>query len=342
MNTATIMSADRHKRKDGTINGKGHGETRRPIGSSLDAWLTGREARGEIAASTVATYAGHIKGFIRHIGADTDLADITLEDLEGWVASLRRPDGKPMQASARNTKVSTIRSFFAFATERGWLEVNPFIWINPAKVPRRVAKRIPPAELTKILATAPFRERTMILLMLQVGLRRGEIAGLALEDYDPHGRWLTVIGKGDRERRCAVPEEAAVALEKWVDAMPGDVRTGPMWPSSHNPGQGISPRTVSARITQVSNDCGLHVHPHRYRHTMATEAVQAGATLPALAQQLGHSSAKVTADVYLSANDEEIAEQMEGRTYLQGRDVERPAPDPPAAVAGEEGGAHGT
>ena len=259
--------------------------------------------------------------------------------LEGWVASLRRPDGKPMQAAARNTKVSTIRSFFAFATERGWLEVNPFIWINPAKVPRRVAKRVPKAELSKILSAAPFRERTMILLMLQVGLRRGEVAGMSLEDYDPDGRWLVVIGKGDVERRCSVPEEAAIALEKWIDSMPGDVRTGPMWPSTHNPGKGISARTVSARITQVSNDCGLHINPHRYRHTMATETVQTGASLPAVAQQLGHSSAKVTADVYLSANDDEIAKQMEGRTYLN---AECPAPNPPAAEAGEEGGAFDT
>ena len=296
----------------------------RPIGSALDSWLTGRAARDEVAESTVTTYAGHIKGFLGYVGADTPLDDIDRDVLEGWVASLRRPDGKPMQAAARNTKVSTIRSFFADAAQRQWIETNPFIWIKPAKVPRRVARRVPRPELQQILATAPFRERTMILIMLQVGLRRGEIASLRVEDWDPDGRWLTVVGKGDKERRCAVPEEAAAEIEKWIDHLAGNVRTGPLWPSTHNPGKGISPRTVSARITQVSNDCGLHVHPHRYRHTMATEAVQAGASLPALAQQLGHSSAKVTADVYLSANDDEVAEQMAGRTYLEVVEPQQP------------------
>ena len=291
-------------------------EVPRLIGTTAATWLTGRTARGEIAESTGQTYSGHLDAFVAFVGHDTPLAAIDVETLEAWVASLRRPDGRQMASSARNTKVSTVRSLFAYCTQRQWIDVNPFIWIKPAKVPRRLAKRVPRNELADVLETAPFRERTMIVLMLQVGLRRGEIAALRVENWDREGQWLTVVGKGDKERRCSVPDEAAVELEKWIDALPTTIRSGPMWPSTHRPGEGVSPRTVSARITQVSTDCGLHVTPHRYRHTMATEAVQAGASLPALAEQLGHSSAKVTADVYLSANDDEIKEQIEGRTYL--------------------------
>ena len=165
-----------------------------------------------------------------------------------------------------------------------------------------------------MLDAAPFRERTMILVFVQCGLRRSELAGIRVEDWDPEGRWLRVVGKGDKERTVAVPAEAAEALEAWVAALPGPNRQGPMWPSTHRRDRGLSDHTIAVNITRVAAEVGLHITAHQYRHTAASDALQAGATLSAVAAQLGHSQESTTA-IYLSATPEELRAQIEGRRY---------------------------
>lgn len=285
---------------------------------TMNAWIIGRQARGELATTTLRGYQSHIRAFLAWCdttpllpdGADTPLDGITVDILEAWIASLAH-----LQPSSRNTKANTLRSFFAWATERHLIDVNPFIWIRKAKTPKRAPRRVPRDQVRDVLTAAPFRERTMILLLVQCGLRRSELAGLRVEDWDPDGRWLTVIGKGDKERTVAVPAEAAEALEAWVASLPGGSdRQGPLWPSTHRRGQGLSDHTIAVNITRIANEVGLHITAHQYRHTSASDALQAGATLSAVARQLGHESESTTS-IYLSATPEEVQAQIEGRRY---------------------------
>lgn len=281
------------------------------VGPAMEAWLRGRVARDEISEATRATYAGHIAAFVRFVGDDTPLRSIDVDTIEDWIGSLRTPRGAPLQPGARNTKVATIRVFFKWATERELVDRNPFIWVRSAKVPRRLPRRIPAEHINRILANAPFRTRTMAILSLQLGLRRAEIAAMQVEDWDRAGGWLHVRGKGAKERSLPVTVEAYEALTAWLS----DGReTGPMWPSSHRPGEGLSNRQVSAVLTEASKTLGLHYSPHQYRHTFATDALQSGATLSAVATALGHADEKTTSR-YLSLTPTQLKDQLEGRRY---------------------------
>lgn len=280
---------------------------RTAIGPLMDRWLTGRLARGEIAQSTGRQQRFHIDDFLAHVEAETPVGRIDTEDIEAWIGGMTE-----LAASTRNTKVTTIRSFFAWATERETIERNPCIWVRRSKVPKKLPKRVPREQVEKVLEAAPFRERTMIILMLQLGLRRAEVADLRIEHWDRERGLLAVTGKGSKERSLTVTEEAERALTAWLS----DGRTaGPMWPSSHRARTGLSQRTISMNITRVAQDLGLHITPHQYRHTMATDALQAGATLPAVSRALGHESLDTTS-VYSSINDGEMREQLEGRSYF--------------------------
>lgn len=281
------------------------------VGPMMEAWLRGRVARDEIAEATRSTYAGHITAFVRFVGPDTPVGSIDVDTIEAWIGSLRTPGGHRLQPGARNTKVATIRVFFKWATERELIDRNPFVWVKSAKVPRRLPRRIPVDHVNRILAAAPFRTRTMAILSLQLGLRRSEIAGMQVEDWDRDGGWLRIRGKGAKERSLPVTEEAAEAMAAWLS----DGReTGPMWPSSHRPGQGLSQRQVSAVLTEAAHELGLHYTPHQYRHTFATDALQSGATLTAVATALGHADEKTTSR-YLSIAPAELKDQLEGRRY---------------------------
>lgn len=281
------------------------------VGPMMEAWLRGRVARDEIAEATRSTYAGHIAAFVRFVGPDTPLGSITVDAIEEWIGSLRTPQGTPLQPGARNTKVATIRVFFKWATERELIDRNPFLWIRAAKVPKRLPRRIPVDHVEQILANAPFRTRTMAILSLQLGLRRSEIAAMRVEDWDRAGGWLHVNGKGAKERSLPVTEEAAEALEAWLS---DGRQAGPMWPSSHRPGHGLSIKRVSEVLTDISDVLGMHYTPHQYRHTFATDALQGGATLTAVATALGHEDEKTTSR-YLSIAPTELRDQLEGRRY---------------------------
>lgn len=275
-------------------------------------WLTGRVARREIVQLTADSYAGHIASFVDYIGADTPVDQITTETIEAWIASLRTRYGQPLAPSALNTKTATIRGFWAWALERNYVDRNPMTGIKRAKVPRRPPKSVPPEQVAAVLSTADFRVRTMILLMVQLGLRRSELAGLTVEDWDRDNGFLYVRGKGSKDRNLPLTSEATEALEAWL----ADGRlAGPMWPSSHRPGEGIAVRTVSNIIGEAAKDHGLRITPHAYRHTAATDALANGATVDGVRRILGHESLATTT-IYLHTKPEDLREQIGGRNYF--------------------------
>ncbi len=286
---------------------------RTAVGPLMDRWLTGRLARGEIAASTERQQRLHVEAFTAHVGPATPLEAVTIDDLEDWVASLAHN-----AASTRNTKLSTIRSFFAWSTERSYIEVNPCIWLKRVRQPKLLPRRIPRQQLDQVLSKAPFRERTMIILMLQLGLRRAELADLCVESWDRDGDKIRVIGKGSKERVLPLTSEAREALEAWCTYLAHcGHEAGPLWPSSQVARGGMSKRTISMNITRVSNDLGLHITPHQYRHTMASDAVEAGMALPALSVALGHENWNTTKR-YVSVSGEQLRDGLEGRSYRKG------------------------
>ena len=284
----------------------------------MESWVTRRVALGEIRPATERNYISHTRRFAAFVGEDTPIGDIDVDLCEAWIASMRRPDGSPMKVAARNTTVSTIRSFFAHALLRGWIDVNPWTFIRPAKIPKRAPKNVPPDQLRQLLAAAPMRERTWLIIILQCGLRSGELAGLQVSDWDRDNAKLRVIGKGDKERRVTVTCEATEALEQWLNTLPDNAMTGPMFPSPSRPGKGIAAGTITKNVGKIASDLGLHIWPHRLRHTMATDALQGGATLSAVKEELGHET-EATTSIYLSITDDQRRDQLEGRRYRRKR-----------------------
>jgi site-specific recombinase XerD len=275
----------------------------------MTAWLDGRYARDEITAITRSGYQLHIAAFVAHVGHDRPLADITVETIEAWIGSLTTRAGRPLAPSARNTKVATIRVFFAWATERGLINRDPTLQIRRARTPKRPPRRVAVDQVALVLAAAPFRARIMITLAVQMMLRRSEIAALQVEDWDRKGGFLYVRGKGAKDRNLPLTEEATEALTAWL----ADGRqSGPMWPSPH--GKGLSVRTVAQIISSAAAGVGLKINPHAYRHTGASDAVLSGASLDAVRRTLGHASLNTTT-IYVDTRPEELRGQIEGRRY---------------------------
>lgn len=285
--------------------------THYPIGATSRAWLDGAAHRDELAPHTIANYGRFLASFADHVGPDTDITTITPEHIEAWLAGMVDPFGAPLMGSTRRTRLTATRSFFHWAVERNLIQRDPARLVRSPRTRKGPPKRARGDDLAKVLAVAEPRARVMMIVALQTFIRRTELAGLQVEDWDGDRLYIR-HGKGGKERWVAVPDEARRELAAWVAVLGRSY--GPMWPSSHRPGEGLTPGSISHIVNRAGQRAGVKLWTHLLRHTGISDAVAAGAPISAVQRQAGHSSSSVT-DHYIHMRDVEVRTAVEGRRY---------------------------
>lgn len=283
---------------------------RHGIGTALTRWLDERARTGDTAPATIDTYRRHLTQFVQYIGPDRPPGDITPADIRTWLASLA-DDG--LQASTRRTRLYAVRAFYRDLTADGGIERDPARQVRAPKVRRRPPIVPPDTDIARVLALAPGRDRVLLVVALQTMLRRAELAGLDIRDVDlDRGRLYVANAKGWEDRWVAVPAEARRELAAWLQIL--GAPAGPLWPSSHRPGRGLAPSTITHLVQAAGRRAGVRLHPHLLRHKGLTDAAEQGATVWELQRQSGHRWSS-SLDVYVHVADRSAAAAMEGRTY---------------------------
>ena len=284
------------------------------VGPAMLQWL---DQRADLSPATVDSYLAHIAAFGAFVGPATPLADIGPTQLIAWLRSMGCAD------STKNTRMATLRSFFAWAAEPGPDQLVR--WDPTRRVRRFRVKQGPPPvvdrdDLARVLELAPGRDRVMMVLLVQTTIRRAELASARIEDYDLARARLRVTGKGTKTRWVEVPAEAQAEIGAWLAVL--GRRSGPLFPSSHRPGHGLAPGTISHIVAAAGRRCGVHLWPHLLRHQGLTDAAEQGATAWELQRQAGHAYSSTT-DRYIHVADGSVARAMAGRRY-RGRSTAGP------------------
>jgi len=133
----------------------------------------------------------------------------------------------------------------------------------------------------------------MIDLLTSTGIRVGELVQLNRRDIDFDARECVVHGKGDKERRVYFDARAKthllVYLEQRMDDEPA------LFVSLHRPFKRLEISGVEARLRKLGDDSGVkHVHPHKFRRTLATKAIDKGMPIEQVQVLLGHSKIDTT------------------------------------------------
>jgi integrase len=165
------------------------------------------------------------------------------------------------------------------------------------------------AKFMAALAVEPNRRRRLIVeLLARTGMRVGEIGGLRDDAMYRLGDtwWLRIpLGKLHNERTVPL-HPMLVGLINDYRAWRGPTSTGLLVErDDHQP---MDPRTIYRHVTAVARRAGVHVHPHALRHTLATQCINRGMSLEAIAALLGHRSPRMTL-VYARISDSTVAEQ---------------------------------
>jgi integrase/recombinase XerD len=153
------------------------------------------------------------------------------------------------------------------------------------------------------------RDLAILLLLVRLGMRRGEVARLRLEDIDWRAGELLVRGKGARVERLPLPADVGEPLAAYLrDGRPADAGTRAVFMRVRAPRAAMTPHGITQVVVSASKRAGLgEVTPHRLRHTAASELLRRGAPLLEIGQLLRHRT-ELTTTIYAKVDRDRLRE----------------------------------
>jgi integrase/recombinase XerD len=260
-----------------------------------------RQERG-LAASTVRGYVDHARRFVsRFEGADggLDLSGVTAEAVISFVVDQRRCRSLGSAAKA----VTVLRSLLRFLSLEGSVAAGvadavPAVSVCKGYLPRALSSEAVTALLDScdISSSMGKRDYAILTLLIRLGLRSGEVAGLTLDDLDwSHGE-LVVRGKGSRQERLPVPIDVGEALVAYLNGGRPAVDCRAVFLRVKAPISAMTSSAVSQTVTGACSRAGLvPMGAHRLRHSAATTMLHAGASLADVGQVLRQTALSTTA-----------------------------------------------
>jgi len=266
---------------------------------------------------TARAYRSDVEAFARWAGRGGahGPADVDRLQLRRYLANLAT------RRYARATvarKAAALRSYFSWCTKVGFVDADPARRLSAPSAEGRLPKVLTPRDLSLLLDTDPSasappgsvaraveqRDDAVLELLYAAGLRVSELCGLDRAGVDLDGRTVSVVGKGDKERRLPVHDRAVETLSTWL-AEGRQALAGPESPHQavflNRRGRRLGPRDVR------------RILPHALRHSFATHLLDGGADLRVVQELLGHSSLQTT-QVYTHVSKDRLR-QVYGRTH---------------------------
>lgn len=259
---------------------------------ALEAFLVGGRARG-LSPKTLAWYRMIGERFAAHreaAGADPALASVTVEEARAWVVALQRGGLAPVSVAGF---VRGLKAISAWWAAEGYLDEDSLRRLARPRVPQRLIATLTPAELERLLAVARARERLLIGILLDTGLRLGELADLRVDDVLADG-YLRVRGKGDKERLVPLGAVSQARLAAYLRR--GRPRPVGAWVDHVFLARDGRPMTAAAiqhvlrRLGGRAGLDGVRTNPHTFRHTFAKLYLLNGGDLFSLQRILGHAT----------------------------------------------------
>jgi len=255
-----------------------------------------------VAPQGVVRYERVAELFVRSVavGGDVDWAALSAGDVSRFVV---RECSNRGGSSARNL-VAALRSLLRFAHLDGWTPLGlakavPSVagW-QARSLPRWVGRD----DVRRLLESCDRhsdggrRDYAMLLLLVRLGLRAGEVAGMQLEDIDWRAGEVVVHGKDRRDERMPLPNDVGQALADYLGAGRPATVSRSVFLRLLAPRQGLTATGVTGAVYNACDRAGLsRIGAHRLRHTAGTDMLRAGASLAEVGHTLRQREPKTTA-----------------------------------------------
>ena len=187
-----------------------------------------------------------------------------------------------------------ISSFFSWLEEEDYVLKSPMKRIHKIKTKQQVKETISDEDIEKMRDHCECaRDLAMIDLLYSTGIRVGELVNLNIEDINFEARECVVFGKGDKERKVYFDAKAKIHLQQYLrtrtDSNPA------LFVTLDAPHNRLKISGVEIRIRKLGRKLNLNkIHPHKFRRTMATRAIDKGMPIEQVQKILGHSQIDTT------------------------------------------------
>lgn len=266
-----------------------------------------------LSPKTLKQYGMGIRDFMKVMN-NKCLKDIDSVDVQYFLAE-KMNRGLSRATLDNNRRI--LSSLFSWMVTNGHINTNPVDRVPYIKMPKLVRKPFSRADIEKLRAAAPLRERAIIEMLLATGCRVGEIVGIKIQDIDLVKKSIVVLGKGNKERTVFYNESASYWMNEYLKKNPREENQC-LFQSMRKKDGKIHPLTINGleftlrklgRKAKVEN-----TYPHRFRHTFATMAAGKGMQIDQIQHILGHSQIKTTS-IYIGTDSREIRHSYEKYCY---------------------------
>ncbi len=263
----------------------------------ISEYLSALKVAGR-SPKTISWYADMLREFVRFTerdGGRATLADLAPVQVRRWLLAIQSGRSRSLSPSSMASRVRTVKAFGTWIASELELPANPVRSVPVPHVPERLIPSLREADVLALLraldaaSQQPERDRAIMFLLLDTGLRLSEAAGIRVRDLDLIEGRCRVLGKGGRERVVPLGRKTRRALRRCLAGRgmlrPDDalfIRRG---------GRPLHPRGIQQVVRRLSRRTALasRCSPHVLRHTFARSFLVNGGDVFSLQRILGHS-----------------------------------------------------
>lgn len=255
----------------------------------LNMFLSAKRIEG-CSECTIAYY----QMTVQHMLSTTEksVRKITTEEIREYLANYQKRN------NCSNVTVDNVRrnisSFFSWLEEEDYILKSPMKRIHKIKTKTVVKSTISDEGIEKLRdGCREKRDLAMIDLLYSTGIRVGELVNLNVDDIDLEGRECIVYGKGDKERRVYFDAKAKVHLKEYIEHRKDNNKA--LFVTLDAPYDRLKISGVEIRLRNLGRKLQLErIHPHKFRRSMATRAIDKGMPIEQVQKILGHSQIDTT------------------------------------------------
>lgn len=250
----------------------------------LELFLSAKQVEG-CSKKTVSYYKSTIKFMLDKV--DKDVLTVSTDDLREFLSKHRK------ERNSSKVTLDNIRrifsSFFSWLEEEDYILKNPVRRIHKVKQGRVIKDTLTDEDLEKIIDTCEEkRDLAMVELLISTGIRVGELVNLNINDIDFYERECVVFGKGESERIVYFDARTKIHLLDYIKSR--NDHNPALFVTLNKPYNRLGITGVETRIRElgIKSNINKRVHPHKFRRTLATMAIDKGMSIEHVQKLLGH------------------------------------------------------